>query len=290
MSTDRCGTVTLRDARARVLLPAGPEAFSVRRYRAVVTPDATERFAVLVAGSPVDLPLDEAVLLVAAHAIPGLDLEAEQARLDEIAAGVREPTVEAVRDRLIAELGFAGDRTSYEDAANSLLPSVLDRRRGIPLSLAIVALEVGRRCGVALRGVGMPGHFLVRSADDSSRFLDLFGGGTTLDRTGCREIFDRLHAGVDWNDAFLDPVDNLAIVTRLLANLANAYRRSGDRAALSWVIDLRLRLPGASQRDRHELAVLLGAVGRYDSAAEVLEGTGIERDQVAAARFRARLN
>lgn len=255
-----------------------------------MTDDPTARFAALVAGGDQALPLDEAVLLVAAHALPGLDVDDERARLDEIARGVAAPTVDALREHLVDDLGFGGDRDTYHDARNSLLPAVLDRRTGIPLSLAIVAIEVGRRCGVPLLGVGMPGHFLVRLVDDPSRFLDLFHGGAELDGTACRAIFERLHADAPWDDRFLDPVGPVSILTRLLANLANAYRRSGDRQALSWVIDLRLRLPGASERDRRELAVLLGAAGRYDAAADLLEATGQARDQQSALRLRARLN
>lgn len=255
-----------------------------------MTEDPTARFAALVAGGDDELPLDEAVLLVAAHALPGLDVDDERARLDEIARGVAAPTVEALRAHLVDDLGFAGDRDTYHDARNSLLPAVLDRRTGIPISLAVVAIEVGRRCGVPLVGVGMPGHFLVRPHDDGTRFLDLFDGGAELDGAACRAIFERLHAGAPWDHRFLDPVGPVAIVSRLLANLANAYRRSGDRHALSWAIDLRLRLPGATERERRELALLLGAAGRYDAAAELLEATGRERDQQSAARLRARLN
>lgn len=252
--------------------------------------DPTRRFATLVDRVDQELPLDEAVLLVAAHALPGLDVHGERTRLDEIARGVQAPTIDALRAHLIDDLGFTGDRATYHDARNSLLPEVLDRRIGIPLTLAVVAIEVGRRCGVPLVGVGMPGHFLVRSADDDDRFIDLFEGGPDLDRAACRTIFERLQAGATWDDRFLDPVGPAAIVSRMLVNLANAYRRSGDRTALCWVIDLRLRLPDATEVDRRELALLLGAAGRYAAAAEVLEATGHERDQRSAARLRARLN
>jgi regulator of sirC expression with transglutaminase-like and TPR domain len=255
-----------------------------------VTEDPTDRFAALVADGHDGLPLDEAVLLIAAHALPGVDVEEERGRLDEIARGVAAPSLEALRAHLIDHLGFTGDADSYHDAQNSLLPAVLDRRKGIPLSLAVVAMEVGRRCGVPLLGVGMPGHFLVTPLDDPNRFIDLFNGGAELDPRGCRAIFERLHNGAGWDDRFLDPVAPIAIVSRLLANLANAYRRAGDRQALSWAIDLRLRLPGATERDHRELVLLLGAAGRYDAAAEVLEATGHDRDQQSAARLRARLN
>lgn len=252
--------------------------------------DPTSRFAELVARSGHDLPLDEACLLVAAHAMPALDVTAELARLDELAAGVAEPTVAALRAHLVEALGFAGDRLDYHDPRNSLLPQVLDRRRGIPLSLAVVAIEVGRRCGVRVHGIGMPGHFLVRAGDDPARFLDLFDGGTELDRTGCRAIFDRLHPGNPWLDQYLDPVGSVAIVARMLGNLAGAYRRSGDRSALIWALELRRLLPEASDRERRELAVLFGAVGRFRDAAGLLEASGDSRDARAALRMRARLN
>lgn len=236
------------------------------------------------------MPLDEAVLLVAAHADPDLDLAQQLRRLDDLAAGVAAPSIDALRTRLVDDLGFAGDHLGYHDPRNSLLPAVLDRRRGIPLTLAIVAIEVGRRCGVPLVGIGMPGHFLVRGTNQPDSFVDLFDGGVELDVSGCRSIFETLHAGVAWDSRYLEPVDNLLIVARLLANLANAYRRSGDAKALAWAIELRLRLPGATQRDRRELALLLGAAGRYDEAAAHLEATGVDQDDRMAARLRARLN
>jgi regulator of sirC expression with transglutaminase-like and TPR domain len=254
-----------------------------------VADDPTDRFAALVAESGVDLPLDEAALLVAAHALPGLDVDRERGRLDELAAGLTAPTLDGVRDHLV-RLGFAGDTGDYHDPRNSLLPEVLDRRLGIPLTLAVVALEVGRRRDVPLEGVGMPGHFLLRSAGDDDRFLDLFSGGSVLDRAACRAAFDRLQPGVAWDERFLEPVGPVAILSRMLTNLAASYRRSGDRRSLCWTVDLRLRLPGATERDRRELAVLLGAAGQYAAAADALEATGQARDHEAAARLRARLN
>ena len=255
----------------------------------MVAEDETDRFAELVAAGD-DMPLDQALLALAAHARPGLDIDAELDRLDALAAGVPGGDPAAVVRHLCDDLGFAGDRATYHDARNSLLPDVLDRRLGIPLSLSVLAMEVGRRRGAPLLGIGMPGHFLVRPADDPDRFLDVFEGGQELDLEACRSVFVRLHPKGAWDDAFLAPVGPTAIVVRTLANLANAYRRIGDRRALGWVLALRLLLPGVTARDRRELAVVLGALGRFDESAEVLEGVPEERDQVAAARLRARLN
>jgi hypothetical protein len=95
---------------------------------------------------------------------------------------------------------------------------------------------------------------------------------------------------VPWDDGFLVPVTAPAIVTRVLANLAGAYRRAGDRRSLCWVLRLRLELPGATPQERRELGVLLGASGRFDEGAVVLEASTHDRDLEAAARLRARLN
>jgi regulator of sirC expression with transglutaminase-like and TPR domain len=262
---------------------------SYPRYRAVVATDPTDRFTELVA-QPAGFALDEACVLVAAHARPGLDVEAELARLDELAAGFPGGGAVDLGRHLCHGLGFAGDRTSYHDPRNSLLPDVLDRRLGIPISLAILAMEVGRRVGVPVDGIGMPGHFLVRDGRGEGPYLDLFAGARELDREACRSVFAQLHPRAAWSDAYLEPVGPHAIVARVLANLANAYRRSGDRPDLAWSLALRLALPGPAPRERRELAVLLGSLGRFAEGADVLEGTGDADDRVAAQRLRARLN
>lgn len=252
--------------------------------------DPTRRFAALVAGSDGDVPLDEACLLIASAAVDDVEPRRTLAALDDLAGGVPEPTVEALRRHLFELEGFEGDRTTYHDPRNSLLPEVLRRRLGIPITLAVVAMEVGRRSGVSLLGVGMPGHFLVRPADDADRFLDVFAGGAELDRDGCRTTFSQIHPGQPWDDRYLAPVDGRAIVARILANLANSYRRSGDRRSLASVLELRAHVPGLTDRERRELALLLGSAGRFTEGADLLERIGGEREAEAAQRLRARLN
>ena len=251
--------------------------------------DPTGRFAELVARSDQPLPLDEALLLVAAHADPTIDIAAEQRRLDDLAAGVAEASVEALHAHLFVEHGFRGDTATYYDPQNSLLPAVLDRRRGIPLSLAVVAIEVGRRCGVPLEGIGIPGHYLVRPADQHRRYLDAFRG-VWLDEAGCRAVFEASSGGLPWDDRYLRPDEPLSMVGRTLNNLAGAYRRAGDRSRLCWTLELRLFLPGATVHERRELGLLLGAAGRFVEGAEVLEASAEPSDHAAAARLRARLN
>jgi regulator of sirC expression with transglutaminase-like and TPR domain len=255
-----------------------------------VADDPTTRFSALAAHPAGSWPLDEALLLVAAHAHPDLDVRQELGRLDALADGIGERSFDGLRRHLFIDLGFAGDRATYHDPRNSLLPDVLDRRLGIPISLAVLAMEVGRRCGVALDGIGMPGHFVARSRTEPDRYLDAFDGGRELDAAGCRALTAQVVPGLPWDDAHLAPTPPVAIVTRVLANLAGAYRRAGDRHGLCWVLRLRLELPGATVQERRELGVLLGASGRFAEGAGVLEASAEDRDQAAAARLRARMN
>ncbi len=250
----------------------------------------TAEFAALLARTNEPLPLDDALLLIAAHATPGLDRPAERERLDRLAAGITEGSLTGLRARLFDEVGFTGDRVTYYDPQNSMLPAVVERRMGIPITLAAVAMEVGRRCGVVLEGVAMPGHFLLRRPRDVDRYIDVFNGGRELDTAGCRDLFHQVQPGVPWSVDLLGTATPALMVERVLGNLAEAYRRSGNRHGLCWSLQLALYLPSATDRQRRELGVLLGASGRFDEGAAVLDGSRDERDHRAAARLRARLN
>jgi regulator of sirC expression with transglutaminase-like and TPR domain len=207
----------------------------------------TDRFRELVGGDESATPLDELAFLVAAHAHPGLDVGEQLARLDDLAHQVRDPTLDGVRRLLFRDLGFAGNGDDYYDPRNSFLDSVLDRRVGLPITLSVLLMEVGRRVGVPLAGVSMPGHFLVRDKVDPEVFVDPFHGGMELDRRACRARFRQVH-GPDavFDDAFLEPVGRFAVVDRLLANLEGHAVRRGDLAMSVWVLRLRASMPDAA--------------------------------------------
>ncbi|MGH9183362.1 MAG: SirB1 family protein [Acidimicrobiales bacterium] len=261
--------------------------------------DPTTRFAVAVSGPKDSVALDEAAFLIAAHAHPGLDVAAQRARLDDLAASVRTPTLDGVRALIFDDLGFRGNRLDYYDARNSYLDDVLDRRLGIPISLAVVTLEVGRRVGVPLDGVSMPGHFLLRDKVDPDVFVDAFAGGAVLDRWGCETRFRAVHGEeVPFDARFLAPVGRLAIVARMLANLEAIAARTVDRAMLAWVLRLRLSLPGAAPSEHRRLASVLSSMCDFVGAAGVLEGLASQlpdphdaEEATARARLlRSRLN
>ena len=258
--------------------------------------DSVERFAQLVRGPESEVPLDEAMLLIAQQAQPDLDVPVELARIDELAEGCYAPTLDALVRHLFVDLGYRGNDEDYYDPRNSFLNEVVSRRVGIPLSLSVLAIVVGRRLGVPLAGVSMPGHFLLRDRVDPTLFVDPFARGALLDVRGCELAFKAVH-GPDavFDPSFLEPVGTHAILRRALANLRGIYAGRGDREGLSWVLRLRSLWPDAPASERRELASVLGARGRFDEAAEEFDRVaggpeGTDEDSAAAIRFRARMN
>jgi regulator of sirC expression with transglutaminase-like and TPR domain len=258
--------------------------------------DATERFTELVRRPPQEVPLDEAALLIAAHAHPDLDVAGPLAELDRLADSVRGDTVSDLAAALFGEGGFTGNTVDYADPRNSYLDDVLARRLGIPISLSVLMIEVGRRRRVRIYGVGMPGHFLVQSADEPDVWFDPFHGGRRLDEAGCRALYGELQADPPFTIALLRAVDTRIILNRMLANLQQTFMRR-DPASLAWAVRLRLRIPELLPGERRQLAGLLGGAGHFleaaaelDAVAAELAGDGAERVERDAIALRSRAN
>ena len=259
--------------------------------------DVTARFAELATRQEDHIPLDETALLIAARGRPEVDVAAELARLDELASGCPEPTFEGWRRHLFVHLGFSGNVGDYHDPANSFLDQVMTRRAGIPISLAVLGMEVGRRLGLRFRGVGMPGHFLLRHEGSPEVFVDAFERGRVLDEAGCEERFRATHGPeLPFSASYLEPVGTRAILSRMLANLKSVYARRGELDALGWVLELRLAIPGTPPLERRDVARVLTASGRFREAAAELETLAAilpERAEALrkeAVELRARLN
>ena len=215
------------------------------------------RFAKLMASDSDSLDLDEVSLIMSGVLQPGLDEIEWLAALDLLAAECQTPTPEGISRYLFGELGFTGNREAYYDWRNSCLDRVIATRTGIPISLSILMIEVGRRLGVQLQGVGMPAHFLVKAADNDGVFFDPFDGGRQLNRRQARELFETITRGqAPWNESHLDPTPNRAIVIRMLNNLKAVFARRSDEVRFALVMQLRSRVP--------ELAVL--EADEFDSA------------------------
>jgi regulator of sirC expression with transglutaminase-like and TPR domain len=200
---------------------------------------ALERFAELLVREQFDLA--EANLLIAAEIYPGLDVPACLARIDSIAAVIRsrladdafaEQKVLALNYCLFTEMGFTGNADDYYDPRNSYLNEVLERRTGIPLTLSILYMEVGRRIGLNLKGVSFPGHFLVKLGVRRGQLvLDPFAGGRTQSEAALRErlagVMPTGDAGALPLDRFLEAATPRQIIARMLRNLKKVYLESG---------------------------------------------------------------
>lgn len=260
--------------------------------------DVTDRFAEAVTRPEAEVALDQAALLIAAHARPDLDLATELGRLDDLAAGVGEPTLDGLVRHLFRDLGFAGNVRDYYDPRNSYLDQVVERRLGIPITLSVLAITVGRRLGVPLSGVSMPGHFLLRDRVDPTVFVDPYHRGARLDADGCARVFHGIQGdAVAFDPTFLEPVGARTILVRMLANLRSVFLAAGEREAVVWAVRLRTLVPGAGPDDRADLATALAATGDYVGAARELDGVAAtvggplgEQHARAASALRARLN
>ena len=198
-----------------------------------------ERFAELVTRE--QFSLAEACLLIAEDQYPGLDIAACVAKLDAMAATVRgrlaadalaEQKVAALNWHLFGELRFCGNADAYYDPRNSYLNEVLERRTGIPITLSIVYLEVGRRLGLQVQGVSFPGHFLVRlRLKRGQLLLDPFTGGEPCSeselRTRLGQALPSDQRGKVDLDRYLEPAAPREIVARVLRNLKGIYLKPG---------------------------------------------------------------
>jgi regulator of sirC expression with transglutaminase-like and TPR domain len=259
--------------------------------------DPAERFAAVVAPGNTELHLDEAAFCIAAHAHPGLDIDAWCARLDDLASEALQRDFDEVRRLLFVEHDFRGDTERYENPENSFLDSVIERERGIPITLSVVVIEVARRLGIAVDGVGMPGHFLVQEADTYGVWTDPFDGGALCQYDDCAAIFDRIYRGLrSLAPGDLSPTPPRAILARMLANLENGPLAS-DPTQLAWMLRLHVMIPGVPTRARVDLLRQFARVGHpaqvveaYDLVAAQTGDDSAARISEEADRYRTRWN
>ena len=232
------------------------------RYLADPMTTPRDRFARLAAAPQCDL--GRAALEIARIGHPALDPAPTLAALDHLAESARPrvpegaPAPDAARALaryLFQECGFRGNPDDYYDPRNSFLNDVVERRLGIPISLSILAIEVGRRLGIPIDGVGFPGHFLLRVAGPREvLLLDCFAGGVAVDED---ELLTRLRAlagseGPDFTHVpprFLEPASGPDVLARMLRNLLRIYLERREPARALAAVDLLLILTPESADD-----------------------------------------
>lgn len=236
---------------------------------------ARERFTALVSGPEAELDLAEAALLIAQEEQPDLDVAHYLKRLDQLADTVRaklpeSPTpqdrIQALNTHLFFEEGLRGNAGEYYDPRNSFLNEVLERKTGIPITLSVLYMEVGRRLGLSLAGVGFPGHFLVKYVGpDEEQILDPFAGGAAVTE---EQLAAKLKSMYGDNNPFvaqipqlLTPATKKEILIRMLRNLKGVYLQKSDfERALSIIDRILLLAPDFAMeiRDRGAVQQRLG--------------------------------
>ena len=231
-----------------------------------------EPFAQALARDDAGIDLARACLMIAQDAYPRLDVDAYLGQIEGMAlrlrarlpaAGGAEEAVVALNDFLFDRLGYWGNADDYYDPRNSYLNEVIDRKTGIPITLSILYMELGRRIGLPLEGVSFPGHFLVRlRLRGGILVLDPFAGGAPQSEAELRERLQRvIPPGATDNvpvaelplEQFLQPASKRDILARVLRNLKGIYRETGRHERVLEVLNrILLVTPEASGelRDR----------------------------------------
>lgn len=241
--------------------------------------------------------LDVAALELASIEFPRLDMKAAAFRLDSLAQQVESQLtpnasgldfVQACNELLFDVLQFRGNEDNYYDPRNSCLNSVLMRRLGIPISLSVVYIEIARRLGRSVYGVGLPGHFIVAYEDKEARYwIDPFHAGRILSFADCAALAKKT-SGVDLrsNPAVLAPVSKRQILVRMLSNLKAIYLRGEAFDKARKVLDLLIdAMPAYAEEYRHRGLVHLRQLNHRAAKSDLetylrLEPNSPEREQV----------
>jgi regulator of sirC expression with transglutaminase-like and TPR domain len=251
------------------------------------------RFREMVARPDAEVDLAEASLLIAGEEYPDLEPGRYLTRLDEMAAALgldagdarAEEAVAALNRLLFEQEGFHGNTEDYYDPRNSFLNDVLDRRTGIPISLCTVYMEVGRRAGLSVEGVGLPGHFVVRlSSSPAPVLVDPFHGGAVLTLEDCQRRLDRIYAGrLRLAPNMLAACGRKSILSRMLRNLKGIYVKAGDYVRALRAVEMLRSLDPESVDELRDRGVLYAALDCFAAAAADLEGYLALRPQCAEA-------
>lgn len=228
------------------------------------------------------IPLVEAALLMASEEYPQLEVGPYLDRLDEIAAAAK-PQVHArndprqkaaaINDVLFESYGFRGNIQEYYDPRNSFLNDVIDRRLGIPITLSVLYLEIARRLGFPLHGVGMPGHFILKYSDREQEFyLDPFNGGAIMSMDDCREWIDRTFGGqTEFSERLLARVTHRQILARMLNNLKQIYVESQAFDKGLAIVDMMLMVEPEDMDRYRDRGLLHIQLRQFEAAAKDLE-------------------
>ena len=228
------------------------------------------------------IDLGRAALTIALTDYPNLDVLDYLARIDQLAEEVASRldseadiyrSMAALNYVLFKQHGFHGNRKDYFDPKNSFLNEVIERKTGIPITLSVLYMEVAQRVGLALDGVGFPGHFLVKCVGDGEEIvIDPFDGGEIKSRADIDKMLFNLYGGkVAFHSDLLAPSTKRDILKRMLANLKAIYINENDLVKSLSVLDRVLILDPASAEDARDRGVVYLRLECYAQAREDFE-------------------
>jgi regulator of sirC expression with transglutaminase-like and TPR domain len=262
----------------------------------VRTTDVCQSLAKLAGPDVKEIDMLRAALTIAQLDEEDIETEAYVRQVDRLAKEVRQTLkqegtdqekIAALNKLLFDELGFHGSRSDYYNAANSYLNRVLDDREGLPITLSVVYLEVGRRLELPLVGVGLPGHFVVRHepAQGDSQLLDVFEAGKPLSRDEAAKLVED-YTGEPLQPEHLQSVTSRQILLRMLQNLLGVAQQKKDREAMMRYLQAIVTIDDQSPRERGLLAMLRFETGRKQAAITDLDWflehkpAGIDLEQI----------
>jgi regulator of sirC expression with transglutaminase-like and TPR domain len=244
-----------------------------------------EPFEKLLAQDDARIDLAHACLMIAQDAYPTLPLERYLGDIERMAMRLRgrmpqtygaEERVAALNEFLYEQLGYRGNTEEYYDPRNSYLNEVMDRRTGIPITLAVLYMVLGRRIGLPLEGVSFPGHFLVRlRLRVGMLVLDPFAGGMPQSEAELRERLARVIPPEATEDVpvrelpleqFLEPATNRQILARLLRNLKAIYRETDKPQQLLDVLNRMLMVTPDASAELRERGIVYHRLECYRAA------------------------
>jgi len=265
--------------------------------------NAGERWQQLVGMSDEALDLAEAALTIAQQEYPHLNIASYMKRLDELADAVRARVMpDATPEHIVAtmnhyffkEQGFTGNNEDYYDPRNSFLNEVLDRKLGIPITLSIVYMEVGRRLDLPLEGIAFPGHFLVKlPLKQGNVILDPYLDGISLSEEDLherlRQVYGEAHMEMSL-DRLLDSANKKEILARILRNLKTIYLRTDEFDKALSVVERILSIAPHSAEDLRDRGLIYQRLECVHAALEDLRNYfDLAPDASDAVDIRARI-
>lgn len=228
------------------------------------------------------IDLAKAALYIALEEYPEIEIDAYMNALDTMADDVSvllpaEPyplrIIQVLNQYLFSDLAFSGNTEHYYDPDNSYLNQVIEQRTGIPITLSLLYLEVSRRVEFPMVGIGMPGHFLIRPAqEDIEIYVDPFNQGEVLFTQDCEDRINQLFNGtVDFRPEFLEPVSSKQFLARMLNNLKTIYLHKGEMSKVLAAIDRILMLFPDTPYEQRDRGLIYYQTGRWIEARQDLE-------------------